>query len=289
MPSFLIFMALWTSSLFGNASFYCQTESMDEVDYLQECAEQTEADWIFSEPTAAKQQELAESLENIQYDGSQFIVGFSAHQFFQRCWANNIDIATSIQPRFLIIALDHNDSLYDTSEILDLWEQTALASPLKVALPLWDLKDQPFFNTRELRGKLSQNYQDFLKRYDSQFLIILRGSLNDDSWDFRITRMTDDYKAYLSAVSMHEVVLFLRNLVLQDYALSHTPTMAIISFDRSHDKGLALLKQAPEIIQIQPRLITTERMEFRLWSYWTNKHSDLLEQEYGFTNLTHQH
>lgn len=289
MPIFLILMALWPSSLLGNASFYCQSESMEEAEYLQECAAQTESHWIFSETSDNNLRGLSESLENIQYDGSHFIVGFSAHQFFQRCWANNIDIATSIQPRFLIIALDHNDRLHDTSEILDLWKQTASATPLKISLPLWDLKDQPYFNTRELRGKLSQNYQDFLKRYDAQFLIILRGSLNEDLWDFRITRSDDDYKEYLSGASMHDIVLFLRNLVLKEYALSHTPTVAIVSFNRTHEKGLALLRQAPEIIQIQPRLITTDRMEFRLWSYWTAEHSNLLEQEYGFTILTHPH
>lgn len=289
MPIFLIFMALWPSTLLAHASFYCKTESMDEADYLPECTAQTEARWVFSESSESKQQGLAESLENIQYDGSHFLVGFSAHQFFQRCWANNIDIATSMQPRFLIIALDHNDILHDTAEIFDLWQQTASATPLIVALPLWDLKDQPFFNTRELRGKLSQNYQDFLKRYDAQFLVILRGSLNEDLWDFRITSNFDEYKAYLSGVSIHDIVLFLRSLVLKDYALSHTPTMAIISFDRSHEKGLALLKKAPEIIQIQPRLITSDRIEFRLWSYWTAAHSDLLAQEYGFTILSHPH
>lgn len=263
---------------------------MDESDYLEQCWEQLQSEWLFSDPQYQNNEALSSSLEHIEYASSEeFMISFSAGDFFQHCWADNISIATTLQPRFLVIALDHNDRLYDSEEFLELWQQTPCALPLKIAFPLWDLSDQPFFNTRELRGKLSQNYRQFLSRYDAQSLMILRGQLNEDHWDLRIISPTEGDQAYLCGCSMSDIVLFLRTVVLEQYHLSQVPQTSIISFARQQQKGMNMLQEAPEVISLQPRMMTSNNMEFRLWSYWTEKHTNLLEEEYGLTVLPDPH
>lgn len=269
--------------------FYCQSDSMDENSYVAECLSQLEQEWLLSENDTDKSALLAASLENIEYTEPHFTIGFSTHQFFQRAWQSGLDVVTKIQPRFLLVALDHNENLYETSDMMDLWQQSSRLASLRITFPLWDLSDQPFCNTRELRGKISQDYSAFLNRYDADFLMILRGALNDDLWDLRIVSLSQGDIAYLCAQSTEEIIVFLRHFVLEHYALSKSPMVATISFERGKESGLEQLKSAPEVIQLQPRLFTQQQKEFRLWSYWTPEHLILLEREYGFKTLSYQH
>lgn len=279
---FLWALALFHTSAFAGASFVCFADSFEESEYLSQSWEQVQSRWLFSQPGYQNLEALKGSLEHIESLGdSGIILSFTAQDFFQHCWADQVALATDLQPRFLIIALDHTDNLYHSDEILDLWQQSPDSQALRISFPLWDLRDQPFFNSREIRGRLSHNYQQFLERYDAAALIILRGQLNEDYWDLRITSPTGGDQAYLSGCSMSDVVQFLRQKVLAQYQLSQVTGSMIVSFNRDQQHQIRALQESAEVLSLQPRIITKETMEFRLWSYWTTEHHHLIEKEFG--------
>jgi hypothetical protein len=273
----------------GHGLFYATTQSLDEHDYLDDCDSQIDNKWIFSERLYNKHPALKESLESIQHEDGSFKITFSSQRFFQYCFQDGIKISTSVQPRFVVIAINLNDEIYETEDVLHLWQSIAGSSALDMMLPLWDLEDLAVFNSTELRGFLSSNYQQLMRRYEADYLIILRGSSNDDLWDFRLISSDYQQQDHQSAQSIADIITQIQQLMIEKYALSSVPTMSIVTIKPYQDETISFLKNAAEIIMLQPRMMTAQEKQFKVLSYWTKAHYQLIEKKNNIKFLSYQH
>jgi len=258
-----------------SAEEYCQIHHQVLSSALHECSFILQDRWFVDSPLQLTPIELENLLISIQQENQQQHLGLATRPLFDLLWRHERKFIGSLTPNILVISLDNDQIPLEKDVFLRYWLKNTEQEPLRFLFPLWDLTEQGLTDIKELRGKMSFNNLELLKKYHAPIVLIIHGDIENDNIQARIFDLYTNNEAFSPARTLKELLHFLRLFMIKHYALPNSLETIQITASRSfwtYQSLEQMLLSMIEVESINPKEITREHIVIDVKSHWRTRH-----------------
>jgi hypothetical protein len=221
---------------------------------------------------------IEESLEGWRKENEKTVLTLKTRALFEGLHKRGVTFLPPPFPKMLMIMVNRADDLVPESEVREFLEELALPSALTIRVPLWDLEECRSCDPREMRGYLSEDYFELLKRYDAEYLVLIQRDSLRTLWDLRIVSKDREEISRSRQSSFEGVRKSLSDAMLYKYFLKKAPSHQTLCLPRGA-KGTLLagykeLENTAEVLYPLLRSADKVHVEYDLITHWS---PDLLE------------
>jgi len=258
--------------------------SPSAIESFQIGLQHIEKQWLLSH-TLEDVRIIQESLERKYNAEKDEHLTLNTRALFTALHQRNIDFMPPPFPKILIIMINRLDDLLQNDEVTSFIQGLHMPSALVFTTPFWDLKEYKNLDPRELKGYLSEDYQDMMQRYSAEYLCIVHRDSLRFFWDVRF--ITNDREELIQqrCTSLSEVRALLCQAILSQYRLNQewapqkwTLQREPLSRDHLLNEYTKLISTA-EICDPTVQAVEGSCVEYAFLTYWNPRLTAFMQKQ----------